>query len=201
MVYLATFFPLYREFGWSIYKRIGADRGVKKMYMWFQVFICILKFGESVRRRFGIEGGEVYGFWDLDFFLFVSFSLQLVLLVQQNDLEVRPCSSSLPSISPSSRRMKYRRILMIRIATALVNSRRLTNNPNPPRSGLSSSEEGEARINVGLLIRFARRRWIFHLQGSSLAPSPLFFYSALMRWGAVVVQILSAEEYGLSTRF
>lgn len=47
IIYLGTFFALYREFGWSIYKRIGADRSVKKMYMWFQVFICVLKFGAS----------------------------------------------------------------------------------------------------------------------------------------------------------
>lgn len=58
VVYLGTFFPLYREFGWSIYKRIGADRGVKKMYMWFQVFICILKFGQSIPSCFLLRVDE-----------------------------------------------------------------------------------------------------------------------------------------------
>ncbi|KAL8291640.1 hypothetical protein RQP46_001898 [Phenoliferia psychrophenolica] len=60
LVYFCTLLPIYREFGWTVYKRIGADRAIKKMFMWYQVFICIIKF---------------------DIFLFIAFSLQLVLLV------------------------------------------------------------------------------------------------------------------------
>ncbi|GAA5905459.1 hypothetical protein JCM6882_003167 [Rhodosporidiobolus microsporus] len=60
VTYLATLWPIWKEFGWSIFKKIGADLRVKRCYAWFQVFIVILKF---------------------DFFFFVAFSLQLVLLV------------------------------------------------------------------------------------------------------------------------
>ncbi|KAI5474383.1 hypothetical protein MNV49_003402 [Pseudohyphozyma bogoriensis] len=66
LTYLVTFWPIFQEFGWQIYKRIGADRRIKKCFMWYQVFVCILKF---------------------DVFLFVAFTLQLILLVNQNDLE------------------------------------------------------------------------------------------------------------------
>ncbi|BGO88661.1 hypothetical protein NBRC10512_003489 [Rhodotorula toruloides] len=59
-VYIVTIWPIYREYGWQIFKTLGADRRIKKCYAWFQVFICILKF---------------------DFFFFVAFSLQLVFLV------------------------------------------------------------------------------------------------------------------------
>ncbi|KAM0750041.1 hypothetical protein T439DRAFT_348724 [Meredithblackwellia eburnea MCA 4105] len=75
LVYLVFFWALYREFGWTIYKMIGADRGIKRMYMWYQVFICIVKF---------------------DYFFFMSFSLQLVFLVQQNNVERWLTVSALP---------------------------------------------------------------------------------------------------------
>ncbi|KAH8929491.1 hypothetical protein BT69DRAFT_1307032 [Atractiella rhizophila] len=61
VAFLALTWFIFREFGWQIYKKIGADRTLKKMYMWYQVFICLLKF---------------------DYFFFISFSLQLVLLVE-----------------------------------------------------------------------------------------------------------------------
>ncbi|EGG00530.1 uncharacterized protein MELLADRAFT_118019 [Melampsora larici-populina 98AG31] len=51
---------LFREFGWQVYKQIGADRRLKRMYFIYQIFICVLKF---------------------DYFFFFAFSLQLVLLV------------------------------------------------------------------------------------------------------------------------
>lgn len=37
LVYLSTVWSIYQSFGWIIYKKIGADRGVKKMYLWYQV--------------------------------------------------------------------------------------------------------------------------------------------------------------------
>ncbi|GAA5971403.1 hypothetical protein JCM11641_008340 [Rhodosporidiobolus odoratus] len=58
--YVLTIWPIYKEFGWQVFKKIGADRRIKKCYAWYQVFICILKF---------------------DFFFFIAFSLQLVFLV------------------------------------------------------------------------------------------------------------------------
>jgi hypothetical protein len=52
---------LYKEFGWSIFKKIGADLRMRKMYMIYQIFIMILKF---------------------DLFMLLAFSTQwLVLLI------------------------------------------------------------------------------------------------------------------------
>lgn len=74
-------------------------------------------------------------------------------------------------------------ILTTRFTTALVDSRRLANNVDPPRIGLRSSEEGEAGIDVGIPVRFVGRCWIFHLQGSSLSLSLslLIFWTELIR--------------------
>ncbi|GAA5830622.1 hypothetical protein JCM11251_002536 [Rhodosporidiobolus azoricus] len=60
VTYIVTIWPIWKEFGWSIFKKIGADLRVKRCYAWYQVFLVILKF---------------------DVFFFVAFSLQLVLLV------------------------------------------------------------------------------------------------------------------------
>ncbi|GAA5924398.1 uncharacterized protein JCM15063_005631 [Sporobolomyces koalae] len=67
VIYIATIFPLYKEFGWQVFKRIGADRRIKRCFLWFQVYLCMLKF---------------------DYFFFIAFSLQLVFLVPtQTDAE------------------------------------------------------------------------------------------------------------------
>lgn len=36
--------PLYAEFGWDTFKRIGADLGIRRAYLRYQVFVCLLKF-------------------------------------------------------------------------------------------------------------------------------------------------------------
>lgn len=33
---------LYKDFGWQIYKVIGADRNLKKAHMHYQIFVCLL---------------------------------------------------------------------------------------------------------------------------------------------------------------
>ncbi|ORY58371.1 hypothetical protein BCR35DRAFT_203909 [Leucosporidium creatinivorum] len=74
--YIGTFYWVYRDFGWQVFKKIGADRSIKRIYAMYQVFLCILKF---------------------DVFFFIAFSLQLVLLVlQQNDLERYLTVAALP---------------------------------------------------------------------------------------------------------
>ncbi|KPV76732.1 uncharacterized protein RHOBADRAFT_12732, partial [Rhodotorula graminis WP1] len=79
LVYLACLWPIWREFGWSVFKAIGADRRVKKSYAWYQVFICVLKF---------------------DLFFFIAFSLQLVFLVPtQTDAERWITVAALPVTS------------------------------------------------------------------------------------------------------
>ncbi|KAI8602068.1 hypothetical protein EDD21DRAFT_304260 [Dissophora ornata] len=37
-------YKLYKEFGWTIYKKIGADLAMRDMYKVYQIFIMILKF-------------------------------------------------------------------------------------------------------------------------------------------------------------
>jgi len=53
---------LWKEFGWQIYKKIGADRSLKRCYLHYQIFVALLKF---------------------DFFLFIAYCIQLVLVVKQ----------------------------------------------------------------------------------------------------------------------
>ncbi|BGP22863.1 hypothetical protein JCM10295v2_001754 [Rhodotorula toruloides] len=36
--------PLYAEFGWDTFKRIGADLAIRRAYLRYQVFVCLLKF-------------------------------------------------------------------------------------------------------------------------------------------------------------
>jgi len=60
IVYCFLAWKLYKEFGWVIFKSLGADRRIKKMFLAYQVFVCLCKF---------------------DLFFFFAFSLQFLLLV------------------------------------------------------------------------------------------------------------------------
>ncbi|KAL7751367.1 hypothetical protein RI367_003227 [Sorochytrium milnesiophthora] len=72
--YLA--YKLYLEFGWRIYKRIGADPNMKNMFRSYQVFLTVLK---------------------LDVFFWFAFSIQyLVLVLQRNDAEWAITIAALP---------------------------------------------------------------------------------------------------------
>ena len=53
-------FKLFLEFGWKIYKKIGADPRMKNMYRSYQIFLTLLK---------------------VDFFFFMAFSVQFLVLV------------------------------------------------------------------------------------------------------------------------
>ncbi|CCG83673.1 protein of unknown function [Taphrina deformans PYCC 5710] len=52
-------YRLYEEFGWTIYKHIGADLAMHRHYMAFQIFIALLKF---------------------DFIFFVGFTIQFIVI-------------------------------------------------------------------------------------------------------------------------
>ncbi|KDN48223.1 hypothetical protein K437DRAFT_222822 [Tilletiaria anomala UBC 951] len=58
----ALFVPLWKEYGWRIYKQIGADRGLKRRYLHYQIYVALLKY---------------------DFFVFCAYCLQLILIVLQ----------------------------------------------------------------------------------------------------------------------
>ncbi|PWZ02663.1 hypothetical protein BCV70DRAFT_153835 [Testicularia cyperi] len=60
--FLVLGWQMWKEFGWQIYKAIGADRSLKKGYMHYQIYVAMLKF---------------------DFFIFIAYCIQLVLVVQQ----------------------------------------------------------------------------------------------------------------------
>lgn len=53
-------YRLYEEFGWTIYKHIGADLAMRRNYMAFQIFIALLKF---------------------DFIFFVGFTIQFAVII------------------------------------------------------------------------------------------------------------------------
>ncbi|KAG1054062.1 hypothetical protein G6F46_000507 [Rhizopus delemar] len=73
--YLGT--RLYLEYGWRIYKKIGADPDIRNMYRWYQIFLTIIK---------------------LDIFFFLGFSIQfLVLVLQKGDAEYPLTIVALPA--------------------------------------------------------------------------------------------------------
>jgi len=76
LAYIGLGWKIYTEFGWQVYKFLGADRQIKKMYAHFQVFECLVKF---------------------DVFFWVAFCVQLIWLVlQKQDWEYYVTVAALP---------------------------------------------------------------------------------------------------------
>jgi len=55
---------LYSEFGWAVFRIVGANPKMKSMYEWYQIMICLLKF---------------------DFFCFTGVTMQLLIIVLQDN--------------------------------------------------------------------------------------------------------------------
>jgi len=76
LAYIGLGWKIYTEFGWQVYKFLGADRQIKRMYAHFQVFECLVKF---------------------DAFFWVAFCVQLIWLVlQRQDWEYYVTVAALP---------------------------------------------------------------------------------------------------------
>ena len=76
VAYIGLGWKIHSEFGWKVYKFLGADRRIKKMYAMYQIFECIVKF---------------------DVFFWVGFSVQFIWLVlQKSDWEYYVTCAALP---------------------------------------------------------------------------------------------------------
>ena len=76
IAYIALGWRIYNEFGWKVYKFLGADRRIKKMYASYQIFLCLVKF---------------------DLFFWVGFSVQFLWLVlSKTDWEYYVTWAALP---------------------------------------------------------------------------------------------------------
>lgn len=76
LVFILLGWKIYHEFGWKVYKFLGADRRIKKMYAIYQIYECLVKF---------------------DVFFWAGFSVQFIVLVlESNDWEFYVTCAALP---------------------------------------------------------------------------------------------------------
>ncbi|KAI0271547.1 hypothetical protein BC834DRAFT_448834 [Gloeopeniophorella convolvens] len=76
LAYIALAWTIYNEFGWKVYKFLGANRQIKKMFAVYQIYQCLVKF---------------------DVFFWVGFCVQFIWLVlDRNSWEFYVTCAALP---------------------------------------------------------------------------------------------------------
>ncbi|KAF9036474.1 hypothetical protein BDZ89DRAFT_1100636 [Hymenopellis radicata] len=76
LAFILLAWKIYHEFGWKVYKFLGADRRIKKMYANYQIYECLIKF---------------------DIFFWAGFSVQFIVLVlSEADWEFYVTCAALP---------------------------------------------------------------------------------------------------------
>jgi hypothetical protein len=74
--YIILAYRIYKDFGWLVFKRLGADRKIHRYYFYYEVFCCLLKFL---------------------FFFFVGFTIQLLILnLSISDVETYLTLAAIP---------------------------------------------------------------------------------------------------------
>jgi len=44
IAYIALGYKIYSEFGWQVFKLLGANRQIKRIYMHYQILQCLMRF-------------------------------------------------------------------------------------------------------------------------------------------------------------
>jgi hypothetical protein len=55
VAYIGLAWKIYNEFGWQIFKLLGADRSIKRIYMQYQIFQCFMRFDAFFWIGFSIQ--------------------------------------------------------------------------------------------------------------------------------------------------
>lgn len=55
IAYVALGWRIYREFGWQIFKLLGADRAMKRTYAQYQIFQCFMRFDVFFWLGFSVQ--------------------------------------------------------------------------------------------------------------------------------------------------
>lgn len=55
IAYVALGYRIYSEFGWQVFKLLGADRQIKRIYMHYQIFQCLMRFDVFFWMGFSVQ--------------------------------------------------------------------------------------------------------------------------------------------------
>ena len=93
LAFAGLFVPLWKEYGWRIYKQIGADRDLKRRYLHYQIYVALLSESRPVPRdaipfpacaaHLTPHPSRSVTRAEFDFFVFCAYCLQLILIVLQ----------------------------------------------------------------------------------------------------------------------